>query len=239
MRSFAGAADQIGGAVLRHHLRQKPRHETVTLSLSSRQREIFKSAGRTQSSNAGMIAMFSARPAFTKALLALFLLCHFLCPLAARAQSQKPPSVALSVLARDPLPGFRKEDEARYLADQMRQANAPGWSFAADTPSGLPPHNRIEWRFELDPYAGGGIRQFFPIPGVQRLFGARHLITAEAMLYLDDEYQTLMFGQATISGGAQDKELAAFIARMTEGLLGAKGAYRAIDMSGPAAATGH
>jgi hypothetical protein len=73
------------------------------------------------------------------------------------------------------------------------------------------------------------------MPGVQRLFGARHLITAEAMLYLDDEYQTLMFGQATIQGGGQDKDLAAFIVRMTRGLLGETGAYRSIDMGRAAA----
>jgi hypothetical protein len=177
--------------------------------------------------------MFSARPAHVcaNAFLALFLLSP-----PVWAQTPPPaPVIALSVVARDPLPGFRKADETNYLADQMRQAKAPGWSFAAPVAPDLPPHNRIEWHFELDPYAGGGIRQFFPMPGLQRLFGARHLITAEAMLYLDDEYQTLMFGQAAIRGGADDTALAAFIQRMTEELLGPKGAYRSIDMGGPAA----
>lgn len=172
--------------------------------------------------------MFRARPrdVFAKLVLAL-VACLFVPP--AKAQSPGP-RIGLSVVARDLLPGFRKEDETRYLADQMRLADAPGWSFAAAAEPALPPHNRVEWRFELDPYAGGGIRQFFPIPGVQRIFGAHHLITAEAMLYLDDEYQTLMFGQAAISGGAEDKELAAFVRRMTQDLLGKKGAYRSIDM---------
>ena len=177
--------------------------------------------------------MFPARPASRVA--EIFLALLLLWPVCRPAQAQTTPITALSVVARDPLPGFRNEDETRYLADRMCQAGAPGWSFAAAIQPALPPHNRIEWHFELDPFAGGGIRQFFPMPGVQRLFGARHLITAEAMLYLDDEYQTLMFGQATISGGADDKELAAFVLRMTQNLLGEKGAYRSIDMSGPAA----
>lgn len=185
--------------------------------------------------------MFSARPApfLTKAILVLLFWALLLLalPVPAHAQSPAQPSIALAVVARDTLPGFRKADATRFLADQMRLADAPGWSFAATAESTPPPHNRIEWRFELDPYAGGGIRQFFPIPGQQRLFGARHLITAQAMLYLDDEYQTLMFGQAAIMGGAEDKELAAFIQRMTQQLLGEKGAYRSIDMSGPAAAS--
>ena len=178
--------------------------------------------------------MFSTRPApaFIKALLSLLLLSP---PTWAQSPPQ-PPIVTLSVVARDPLPGFRTADETRYLADQMRLAKAPGWSFAPSVEPALPPHNRIEWRFELDPYAGGGIRQFFPIPGQLRLFGAHHLITAEAMLYLDDEYQTLMFGQTAITGGADDKALAAFVQRMTGELLGPKGAYHSIDMGGPAAA---
>jgi hypothetical protein len=162
----------------------------------------------------------------------------FLVALALPAQAQSPPApaeIALSVVVRDALPGFRKEDEARYLTEQMVAAGTPGWAFVAAPAPPFPPRERIEWHFELDPFAGGGIRQFFPMPGVQRLFGNRHLITAEAMLYLDDEYQTLMFGQATIQGGAQDPDLAAFIARMTEGLLGKNGAYRAIDMAQPAA----
>lgn len=164
----------------------------------------------------------------------------FLLALVLPAQAQKPPAVAdvvLAVEARDALPGFRKEDEAGYLADQMKAAGAPGWIFIAAPAPPFPPRDRIEWHFELDSYAGGGIRQFFPMPGVQRLFGARHLITAEAMLYLDDEYQTLMFGQAAIQGGAQDPDLAAFIARMTAGLLGKNGAYRAIDMAQAPVAT--
>ncbi|HEY4274942.1 MAG TPA: hypothetical protein VGM68_05620 [Rhizomicrobium sp.] len=144
------------------------------------------------------------------------------------------PAVTLSIEARDGLPGFRKADEADYLTDRMRETNLKGWAFTPAPAPSIPPRDRIEWRFELDPFAGGSVRQFFPMPGVQKIFGARHRVTAEAMLYLDDEYQTLVFGQATIAGGAQDKDLADFVTRMTRDLLGEKGAYRSIDM-GPAA----
>ena len=139
--------------------------------------------------------------------------------------------VTLSVISRDPLPGFRQPNASEYLTSQMRQAGIDGWEFFPATIPGLPPRDRVEWHFELDPYASGGVRQFFPMPQVQRLFGARHLITAEAMLYLDNEYQTLVFGQATIQGGEQDKDLAAFVVRMTQQLLGEHGAYRSIDMA--------
>jgi hypothetical protein len=178
--------------------------------------------------------MFVARQvdAFPKALLALLLIARLAQPAQAQ-QSAATPVPLLSVVARDPLPGFRKQDEVQYLTDQMKAAGTPGWRFVAAPQPPFPPRERVEWHFELDPYAGGGIRQFFPMPGMQRLFGTRHLVTAEAMLYLDDEYQTLMFGQATIAGGAEDKALAAFIMRMTQGLLGEKGAYRSIDLGKP------
>lgn len=181
--------------------------------------------------------MFPSRPAlsarpFFRAIPMLLVALAIATPAWAQKQNGPPP-IMLMVVARDPLPGFRKADETRYLTDRMKASGLSGWGFAAAPDPSIPARDRIEWHFELDPYAGGGIRQFFPIPGLQRLFGARHLITAEAMLYLDDEYQTLMFGQATIQGGAQDKDLAAFIARMSEGLLGEKGAYRSIDMGKP------
>lgn len=157
----------------------------------------------------------------------LFLLC-----LLPTALSAAP--VTLAVMPRGALPGFRAEDAALYLTQQMAVQNLPDWAFIPAPAPPYPPRNRIEWHFALDPYASGGVRQYFPMPQVQKLFGARHRVTAEAMLYLDDEYQTLVFGQATIQGGAQDKDLAAFIAAMTQNLLGPHGAYRSIDLAPPA-----
>jgi hypothetical protein len=139
--------------------------------------------------------------------------------------------IILSVEASGPLPGFRPEDAIHYLAEAM--SGQSGWRFVTQAPSASLPRDRIEWRFELDPYAGGGVRQFFPMAQMRQLFGARHRVSAEARLYLDGQYQTLVFGQATIQGGADDKELAAFVARMTNDLLGEHGAYRAIDLTPP------
>jgi hypothetical protein len=139
--------------------------------------------------------------------------------------------VTLSVTASGPLPGFRAEDATRYVTQQMAASGVNGWRFVAAPAPANPPRDRIEWHFELDPYAGGGVRQFFPMAQVQKLFGVKHRISAEARLYLDGQYQTLMFGQATIQGGAEDKDLAHFVAQMTGGLLGEHGAYRSIDLS--------
>lgn len=149
--------------------------------------------------------------------------------LPAQAQTM-PGDIILHVGTGDDLPGFRQSDEAQYLADQMQASGVKGWRFVAEAPSRLS-GARIEWHFTADPYAGGEVRQFFPIAGVRKMFGARHLITAEVRLYLDGQYQTLMYGQANVAGGAKDPDLAAFVTRMTQGLLGETGAYRSIDMT--------
>jgi hypothetical protein len=137
----------------------------------------------------------------------------------------------LSVEAKGELPGFRAQDVPQYLANQMTAAGVKNWTFAAPrAPDGRSP-DRVEWLFRPDPYAGGGIRQFFPMPSVRRLFGERHLISVEVRLYLAGQYQTLSFGQMTIQGSAQDLVLGAFIHQTTQNLLGEKGAYNAIDSS--------
>jgi hypothetical protein len=135
--------------------------------------------------------------------------------------------VMLAVLVDGSLPGFRQDNVAPYVAARMTEAAVSGWRFA---PGATPGSDRVEWRVTLDPYAGGGVRRYFPIPQVERAFGNRHRISVEARLYLDGQYQTLVLGQATILGGAQDNELADFIRGMTSDLLGEHGAYRSIDM---------
>jgi hypothetical protein len=142
--------------------------------------------------------------------------------------------VTLAVMASGPLPGFRPEDATRYLANEMAAAGISGWRFVTSPSAAEPPRDRIEWTFEPDPYAGGGIRQFFPMAQMQQLFGAKHRMSAQLRIYLDGQYQTLVFGQVTIQGGAQDKELAAFVIQMTDNLLGPRGAYRSVDVPPPA-----
>jgi hypothetical protein len=138
---------------------------------------------------------------------------------------------ALSVEADGALPGFRAGESISFLASRMGAAGVTGWTFTPAFAPDTPPPDRIEWRIELDPYAGGNVRQFFPMPGVQRMFGTHHLLTARVMLFLGGQYQTLVYGEALVQGGAEDKALAGFVDDLTRQLLGEKGAYRAIDMS--------
>jgi hypothetical protein len=111
----------------------------------------------------------------------------------------------------------------------MLDAGVEGWAFAPAQVSAPHAPNRVEWRFRPDPYAAGTVRQIVPIPAVQRLFGARNLVSVEIRLYLDGEYQTEAIGQVAIRGGDQDPELANFVTQQTENLLGRNGAYRSID----------
>jgi hypothetical protein len=133
------------------------------------------------------------------------------------------------------LPGFRMEDAGPYLAQQMNNAGIDGWRFVPRDPAVLDP-NRVELHFELLPYAGGQVRRFFPIPEGRmsmHLQGTHRLISAEARLYLNNEYQTLVAGTATVQGGADDPELAAFVSGLGKNL---DNAYRAIDLRPPSRA---
>lgn len=131
--------------------------------------------------------------------------------------------VTLAVVARDPLPGFRPEAVAPYLATRMEATYLANWNFVAGTGP-----DRVEWHFTLDPFAGGAVRQYFPQAQVQRLFGGRHRVSAELILYRDGQYQTTLFGQATIQGGASDPDLSDFVKHLTEQMLGEGGALDAI-----------
>jgi hypothetical protein len=145
-----------------------------------------------------------------------------LAPLRAPAQAQD----SLAVEAAGELPGFRIEDCPPWLAAQMEKAGG-AWHFAAGGGAGAP--NRVEWLFEIQPYAGGQVRQFFPMAG-RKMLGARRLITAQARLYIRAQYQTAALGQEVVSGGDGDPVLAAFITRVTQNLING---YGAIDMAQP------
>jgi hypothetical protein len=139
-------------------------------------------------------------------------------------------ALPLSVQAAGELPGFRMEEAAPYLAMQMAVSESAEWQFAArDSGSAAP--DRIEWTFELLPYAGGGVRQFFPMASQSPKLGARRLVAAQARLYLGGQYQAVAIGQEAVQGGAGDTVLAAFIVKLTRAL---HGAWRATDMT-PAA----
>jgi hypothetical protein len=85
--------------------------------------------------------------------------------------------------------------------------------------------DRVEWQFDLLPYAGGQVRQFIPMRGTQM---AKHLVQAQAKLYLKGQYQTIILGQEAVLGGADDPVLSTFIQKITRTL---DSAYHAIDMT--------
>jgi|SRR5581483_8943155 hypothetical protein len=146
-------------------------------------------------------------------------------PLPALAQT----AFILSVHGSGELPGFRMEDAGPYLAQQMNGAEIDGWHFV---PQGtFVDSNRVELHFELLPYAGGQIRQFFPMREGRmdmHLQGPHRLVEVQARLFLNGEYQTMVFDQEAVRGGAQDPELAAFLIRIGKSL---DNAFRAVDVS--------
>jgi hypothetical protein len=137
-------------------------------------------------------------------------------------------STTLNVQAVDTLPGFHLADLPRYLALHMADAHLADWRFEPAAGSASAP-DRIEWSFKWSPYAGGEVRSFARPHMADRIFGVHRPVTIEARLYLNGEYQTLVEKQAVIEGGPDDPDLAAAVVSVTQNLLGAQGAYRAID----------
>jgi len=119
------------------------------------------------------------------------------------------------------LPGFKNSDLPAYVAQQMSAADLDGWRFRRRPVAAMELIDWVEWRFRWNPYAGGDVRRIIPIPSIARTFGARYLISAELRLYLGGDYETMTFGQATVQGGPNDSELAAFIAKLSQSLFGA------------------
>lgn len=142
--------------------------------------------------------------------------------LAGPAQAQ----TSLQVQASGELPGFRIGDAAPYLAAAMGKAGT-GWRFAPRNMGEAAP-DRIEWTFTLLPYAGGQVRQLFPMAGMQRMLGPHRLVGAQAKLFLEGQYQTEIIGQEAVQGGDDDPELANFLMDLTRNL---EKAWRATDMT--------
>jgi hypothetical protein len=149
-------------------------------------------------------------------------------PLSAFVPANAGAPLTLQVEAADTLPGFHRDDLPRYLALHMAEARLADWRFEPATDKGLAP-DRVEWSFKLNPYAGGEVRNFIRPHMAERTFAANRSVTIEAKLYLNGEYQTLVERQAVIEGGANDPNLAAAVASVTQNLLGPQGAFGAID----------
>ena len=136
-------------------------------------------------------------------------------------------ATTLQVEASGGLPGFHHGELQRYLALHMAETGLSEWRFEPAADSGSA-HDRVEWIFRLNPYAGGEVRNFAHTLVGDRRFGVHRPVTIEARLYLNGEYQTLVEKQAII--GPNDPEFAAAVASATQNLLGPSGAYRAIDL---------
>jgi hypothetical protein len=141
-------------------------------------------------------------------------------PLPAMAQG------TLAVQAFGELPGFRIEESTPWLTAQMEKTGG-AWYFAPGREDAAAP-DRVEWTFEILPYAGGQVRKFFPMSGGGDMVGAKRLIAAQAKLYIRGEYQTVTTDQEAVAGGDGDAVLAAFITHVTQNLMNG---YAAIDMT--------
>src|SRR5262249_31578540 len=124
----------------------------------------------------------------------------------------------LQVEAASGLPGFHRGELQRYLVLHMAEAGLGDWRFEPATEGGST-SDRVDWRFRLNPYAGGEVRSFAHSLVYQSRFGIHRPITIEARLYLNGEYQTLVEQQAIVQGGPNDAELATTIAGATQNLL--------------------
>ena len=135
--------------------------------------------------------------------------------------------LTLQVEVSDTLPGFHIGELPRYLAQHMAKARLADWRFEPADTGSVP--DRVEWKFKLNPYAGGEVRNFARQHMAERIFTAHRPITIEARLFLNGQYQTLVEKQVIIQGGPDDPDLAAAVASVTQNLLGPQGAFRAID----------
>jgi hypothetical protein len=136
-------------------------------------------------------------------------------------------AITLKVEASSGLLGFNRADLSRYLASHMAEAGLADWRF--EVAENGPAPDRVEWTFNLNPYAGGEVRRY----GTQgRSFHVHRPITIEARLYLNGEYQVTVEKQAIIDEGSgrNDPHLAEAVASVTQNLLGPSGAYHAVEI---------
>ena len=146
--------------------------------------------------------------------------------------------VAISVAASGELPGFGDVDIAGYLAQEMNQASLGDWTFAAVPGPDTTAANRVVWTIELDPSAAGSVRSYaFSRALMERMAASHRHVTITAKLYLGGQYQTESLGQATISGGPHDADLAAEVIKVTRLLMSYPSS--APDRAGDPATPGH
>jgi hypothetical protein len=117
------------------------------------------------------------------------------------------------------VPGFRGDDLPRAILNGIQHVAPRDMSFEVAPKGPLPP-NRIEWRFHANPYAGGAVRYIGPArPAAERLFGIHRQVSAEAKLFLNGQFQSSVFGEATLAGTGDDPNFTSLIEGLTTTLL--------------------
>lgn len=141
--------------------------------------------------------------------------------------------ITLQVCAMDGLLSLNPVELSHYLALRMTETQIPAWRFVAEEQAKPQAPDRVEWSFRLKLYAGGSVRTIVPLPRVERFRGVHRPVAIEVRLYLHGDYQTAVFGQATIEVGDEDRHLADVATHLAQTLLGETGAYRSIETAPP------
>ena len=138
----------------------------------------------------------------------------------------------LRVEGSDAVPGFNSTELRGYLTLQMAAAQPANWRFEPAAAGDTWAPNRVEWRFKLDPYAGGEVRSFTPPDMID--FGIRCPSTDHdrGAALSEWTYHTHVREKAIIQGVPDDPDLAAAVANLTKSLLSPSGAYRSIHTAG-------
>ncbi len=147
-------------------------------------------------------------------------------PVASHAQSldsklrQTPLTVSVEV--EGSVPGFTTDQLSAYVSQQMADAHLTAWHFAPAAPAAEtnPPPNRVVWQFKILPFAGGAVRYIGPaLSKARNLFGIGRPIGVDAKIYLNGQYQSTSFDQATIKGGPHDASLSDVIKKVMNSIV--------------------
>jgi hypothetical protein len=130
--------------------------------------------------------------------------------------------MTISVEVEGSVPGFTNDQLSAYVSQQMADAHLTAWHFApaVSATETSPPPNRVVWHFKTLPYAGGTVRYIGPALSKARdLFGVGRPIGVDAKMFLNGQYQSTSFDQATIKGGPHDAGLSDVIKKVMNSIV--------------------
>lgn len=141
--------------------------------------------------------------------------------------------IAVAVEVEGAIPGFTAQQLSAFVSEQMADAHLTAWQFVPASPEpGKEPPNRIVWQFKVLPYAGGTVRYIGPALSKARdLFGAGRPVGVDAKIFLDGQFQSTSFDQATIKGGPHDAGLYDAIKKVMQSIVA--NAFAAEPPGGP------